>query len=202
MLARRVRVVADTEPSQDTARTPARSTPAHAGRERERRAQRRAVRRTGNMGHERRGACSPLSNLVTVLSQRPAVERVSPAPVSRETRSAAVAGSRRRRRAPTPRRPPRARFRRSPPPGPEHERDLPFRRLAKAGDDRRRRAPDDLLELLRQLAADRHRRSGWASASDRRLAGSRRGDSNATAGHGQPRSSSHSAASAAPPRGR
>jgi hypothetical protein len=45
-------------------------------------------------------------------------------------------------------------------------------------------------------------RPGSAAASERSVAGNRCGDSNATAGHGQPLSSSHTAASRFSPRGR
>ena len=84
----------------------------------------------------------------------------------------------------------------------DDERDLALRRLGEPRRDLGRRAAHDLLEALRQLAADGDPARIRAAASERSVAGSRCGDSNATAGQGQPRSSSHSAASAFSPRGR
>ena len=67
-----------------------------------------------------------------------------------------------------------------------HERDLALRRSAKRSASSLARPAHDLLEALRQLAADRDLpRPGSTAASERSVAGSRCGDSNATAGHGQ-----------------
>ena len=85
----------------------------------------------------------------------------------------------------------------------DDERDLALRRLREPRRElrRRSRAPPP-----RSASSARGRRRpagpGSAAASDRSVAGSRCGDSNATAGCGQPASSAHSAASAFSPRGR
>ena len=177
---------------------------ARGGREsEERRARRRLFAATGNTWRRCVDDGSPAVVkrwLQFCYRDRP-VERVAARPpVSRATRSAAW---RRAHAGSDELRDGRDRLLLAPSsssPGPEHERDLPFRRLSKAS---RRRSTPGRGRPPRTASSARGRpparRSGWASASERRLAGRRRGDSNATAGQGQPRSSPHSAARAASP---
>ena len=140
----------------------------------------------------------PLSNLVTVLSQRPPVERVPARPgqpgdqVGRlSSRHAGddelVEG---RERPPRRSRPATASAR------PEHERDLPFRRLRKRAatvDAGPRTTSSNCLVSSRQTATCR---SGWASASERRL---RRAGAEATR-RPPPARASRAARPTAPPR--